>query len=133
MTKHKIRFPTATFLASAGLNVALALKSTKIIPHRRTGFYTYLIGSPKPQRNDLLSKTDIKKSILVSKCLKYSLLNSFDGAKGGFVLATPKVKKAVERGLSVRETVGLMSIRMSSVKRYRKQLDKGADELLSAK
>ncbi|GAB3227517.1 hypothetical protein GCM10027423_64500 [Spirosoma arcticum] len=33
-----------------------------------------------------------------------------------------KVKKALERGLSVSETVSLTGISMSSVKRYRKQL-----------
>jgi DNA invertase Pin-like site-specific DNA recombinase len=35
-----------------------------------------------------------------------------------------KVKKAVERGLSVAETVSLTGISMSSVKRYRKQIEK---------
>jgi DNA invertase Pin-like site-specific DNA recombinase len=35
-----------------------------------------------------------------------------------------KVKTAVERGLSVAETVSLTGISMSSVKRYRKQLEK---------
>lgn len=35
-----------------------------------------------------------------------------------------KVKKAVERGLSVAETVSLTGISMSSVKRYRKQIDR---------
>lgn len=35
-----------------------------------------------------------------------------------------KVKKALERGLSVAETVSLTGISMSSVKRYRKQLEK---------
>ena len=35
-----------------------------------------------------------------------------------------KVKKAVERGLSVAETVSLTGISMSSVKRYRKQIER---------
>ncbi|GAB4024589.1 hypothetical protein GCM10028773_47430 [Spirosoma koreense] len=35
-----------------------------------------------------------------------------------------KVKKAVERGLSVTETVSLTGISISSVKRYRKLIDK---------
>ena len=37
-----------------------------------------------------------------------------------------KVKKAVERGLSVAETVSLTGISMSSVKRYRKQIERAA-------
>ena len=37
-----------------------------------------------------------------------------------------KVKKALERGLSVAETVNLTGISMSSVKRYRKQLEKAS-------
>lgn len=37
-----------------------------------------------------------------------------------------KVKKALERGLSVSETVNLTGISMSSVKRYRKQLEKAS-------
>jgi DNA invertase Pin-like site-specific DNA recombinase len=37
-----------------------------------------------------------------------------------------KVKKALERGLSVAETVSLTGISMSSVKRYRKQLEKAS-------
>jgi DNA invertase Pin-like site-specific DNA recombinase len=34
-----------------------------------------------------------------------------------------KVKKTLERGLSVSETVNLTSISISSVKRYRKQIE----------
>ena len=37
-----------------------------------------------------------------------------------------KVKKAVERGLSVAETVSLTGISMSSVKRYRKQIERAS-------
>ena len=40
-----------------------------------------------------------------------------------------KVKKAVERGLSVAETVSLTGISMSSVKRYRKLIEKTVDHL----
>ena len=35
-----------------------------------------------------------------------------------------KVKKAIERGLSVVETVSLTGVSLSSVKRYRKQIEK---------
>ncbi|WP_332369815.1 hypothetical protein [Spirosoma telluris] len=38
-----------------------------------------------------------------------------------------KVKKALERGLSVAETVSLTGISMSSVKRYRKQMVRHCD------
>ena len=37
-----------------------------------------------------------------------------------------KVKKALERGLSVAETVSLTGISMSSVKRYRKQIERAS-------
>lgn len=40
-----------------------------------------------------------------------------------------KVKKALERGLSVAETVSLTGISMSSVKRYRKQIEKASTQL----
>ncbi|WP_037299646.1 recombinase family protein, partial [Runella limosa] len=39
-----------------------------------------------------------------------------------------KVKKALERGLSAAETVSLTGISMSSVKRYRKQIEKTIDQ-----
>lgn len=44
-----------------------------------------------------------------------------------------KVKKALERGLSVAETVSLTGISISSVKRYRKQLEKTADQQILSK
>lgn len=44
--------------------------------------------------------------------------------KGNDVEKFTKVKKALERGLSVAETVSLTGISQSSVKRYRKQLEK---------
>lgn len=44
-----------------------------------------------------------------------------------------KVKKALERGLSVAEIVGQTGISMSSVKRYRKQLEKTADQQIPSK
>jgi len=44
--------------------------------------------------------------------------------KGLNVEKLAKVKKAFERGLSVAETVSLTGISMSSIKRYRKQLEK---------
>ena len=40
-----------------------------------------------------------------------------------------KVKKALERGLSVAETVSLTGISMSSVKRYRKQIEQASTQL----
>ena len=39
-----------------------------------------------------------------------------------------KVKKALERGLSVAEIVSLTGISLFSVKRYRKQIEKTVDQ-----
>lgn len=44
-----------------------------------------------------------------------------------------KVKKALERRLSVSETVSLTGISISSVKRYRKQIEKTIDQLTISK
>ena len=71
-------------------------------------------------RESILEKTRAGQLLAVAKGKHIGRPKGLDAEKFA------KVKKAVERGLSVAETVSLTGISMSSVKRYRKQIERAS-------
>lgn len=76
--------------------------------------------APATRRESILEKTRAGQLLAKAKGKHIGQPAGLDAEKFA------KVKKALERGLSVSETVSLTGICMSSVKRYRKQLEKAA-------
>ena len=71
-------------------------------------------------RESILEKTRAGQLLAAAKVKHIGRPKGLDAEKFA------KVKKAVERGLSVAETVSLTGISMSSVKRYRKQIERAS-------
>ena len=74
--------------------------------------------TPATRRERILEKTRAGQLLAKAKGKHIGRPTGLDAEKFA------KVKKALERGLSVSETVSLTGISMSSVKWYRKQLEK---------
>ena len=71
-------------------------------------------------RESILEKTRAGQLLAAAKGKRIGRPKGLDAEK------FTKVKKAVERGLSVAETVSLTGISMSSVKRYREQIERAS-------
>lgn len=76
--------------------------------------------APATRRESILEKTRAGQLLAAAKGKHIGRPKGLDAEK------FTKVKKAVERGLSVAETVSLTGMSMSSVKRYRKQIERAS-------
>ena len=74
--------------------------------------------APAARRESLLEKTRAGQLLAAAKGKHIGRPKGVDAEQ------LAKVRTAVERGLSVTETVSLTGISLSTVKRYRKQLEK---------
>jgi DNA invertase Pin-like site-specific DNA recombinase len=83
--------------------------------------------APATRRESILEKTRAGQLLAKAKGKHIGRPAGLDAEKFA------KVKKALERGLSVAEIVSLRGISISSVKRYRKQIEKTIDQLTISK
>lgn len=90
-----------------------------LCPRRRTG--TFLRNYPALAEYDWES---LLKKTRAGQLLAAARGERIGRPKGVNAEQLAKVRTAVERGLSVAETVSLTGISLSTVKRYRKQLEK---------